>query len=71
VQKVQHREAGEVRFIARPLRFDDAPPPPSAPPPLLGEHTAEVLSEWLGWGAPERDRYAADGAFGASTPRVT
>ncbi|WJR77414.1 CoA transferase [Bradyrhizobium sp. NP1] len=70
VQTVQHAAAGAVRFIARPVRFDDAPPPASEAPPRLGEHTVEVLSEWLGWDARERERYAAAGAFGASTSRV-
>jgi crotonobetainyl-CoA:carnitine CoA-transferase CaiB-like acyl-CoA transferase len=30
-----------------PVRFDGAPPP-IKPAPLLGEHTTEVLGEWLG-----------------------
>jgi formyl-CoA transferase len=65
VQSVPHRVSGDVRFIARPIRFEDQPPPPSTPPPLLGEHTAEILSEWLGWNAPAFEKVAAAGAFGA------
>jgi formyl-CoA transferase len=53
-----------VRFIARPTRFGDAPPAPSTPPPMLGEHTREVLAEWLGWTDDRLERFAADGAFG-------
>lgn len=51
VQTVAHAVSGAVRFIARPIRFDDQAPAPSAPPPMLGEHTSEVLSDWLGWRA--------------------
>ena len=35
-----------------PVRFDGAPPP-IKPAPQLGEHTAEVLGDWLGLGASE------------------
>jgi formyl-CoA transferase len=64
VQTVQHPAAGDVRHIASAVRFDDAPPPPARRPPLLGEHTAEILSEWLGLCAREIDGYAVQGAFG-------
>ncbi|MPZ30711.1 MAG: CoA transferase [Rhodospirillales bacterium] len=65
VQSVPHRVSGDVRFIARPIRFEDQAPAPSTPPPLLGEHTAEILSEWLGWNALAFEKVAAAGAFGA------
>jgi formyl-CoA transferase len=64
VQSVPHAVAGAVKFVARPLRFDDRPPAASAPPPLLGEHTATVISEWLGWSPDVVARHAAAGAFG-------
>ena len=66
VQTVKHPAAGDVRHIASAVRFDDAPPPPARRPPLLGEHTREILSEWLGLSAGEIDAYARDGAFGES-----
>ncbi|MCC8954934.1 CoA transferase [Bradyrhizobium sp. Pear77] len=64
VQTVHHSAAGDVRFIARPTRFDDEPPAPSTPPPMLGEHTSEVLAEWLGWTDDRLERFAVEGAFG-------
>lgn len=66
VQSVEHSVAGTVKFIARPLRFDDEPPAPSTAPPTLGEHTFEVFENWLGWTRSEYDRLAQGGAFGAS-----
>ena len=66
VQTMDHPVSGPVRFIARPLRFDDQPPAPSAPPPTLGQHTEEVLSEWLGWTADQVEDSRARGAFGES-----
>jgi formyl-CoA transferase len=67
VQTVTHRVAGEVKFVARPLRFDDLPPAPSTPPPTLGEHTVEVFEDWLGWTRKEVSDYASKGAFGEAT----
>ncbi|MEH2595043.1 crotonobetainyl-CoA:carnitine CoA-transferase CaiB-like acyl-CoA transferase [Bradyrhizobium sp. AZCC 1577] len=64
VQTVSHRVAGEVKFVARPLRFDDKPPAPSTPPPTLGEHTVEVFEHWLGWARKEVLDFASKGAFG-------
>ena len=64
VQTVKHKVAGDVRFIARPLRFDDLPPAPSTPPPILGEHTLEVFESWLGWTQKELSEFTANGAFG-------
>lgn len=67
VQSVSHPVSGDVRFIARPIRFEDQPPAPSTPPPLLGEHTAEVLSEWLAWDSSAIAKLAGAGAFGGIT----
>ena len=30
------------------------------PPPLLGEHTSEVLQDWLGWNDNEAEAFADD-----------
>lgn len=43
-----------------PVRFDGAPPP-IKPAPLLGEHTAEVLGDWLSLGGAEIEALKKDG----------
>ena len=40
---------GEVPNVRSPLRLSGSPVREPIGPPLLGQHTAEVLSEWLGW----------------------
>ncbi|WP_420564548.1 CaiB/BaiF CoA transferase family protein [Thalassobaculum sp.] len=64
VQSVEHPTVGPVRFVARAIRFDDMAPAPSTAPPTLGQHTYEVLADWLGWDADRIERSAAGGAFG-------
>jgi formyl-CoA transferase len=46
-QTVSHPEAGEVLLMRSPLRLPESEVP-LVRPPLLGEHTAEVLSQELG-----------------------
>ncbi|MFO1318213.1 MAG: CoA transferase [Burkholderiales bacterium] len=55
--QVRHREMtfgmpdpalGMVTLLASPLRFSATPVEYRRPPPRLGEHTAEVLHDWLG-----------------------
>ena len=55
--QVRHREVfrslpreggGEVPIVANPIRLSDTPPSYRLPPPELGEHTQDVLRDWLG-----------------------
>jgi crotonobetainyl-CoA:carnitine CoA-transferase CaiB-like acyl-CoA transferase len=66
VRTVPHPTAGAVKYIASAVRFDDRAPPDAAPPPLIGEHTGQVLREWLGLGSAEIEDYSQRGAFGDS-----
>jgi crotonobetainyl-CoA:carnitine CoA-transferase CaiB-like acyl-CoA transferase len=49
IQTMRHPN-GKFRMPAFPVRFDGAPAPVK-PSPLLGEHTAQVSSDWLGMSA--------------------
>jgi len=44
---IDHPAVGKFKNIAWPVRFGGTPPPVKASP-LLGEHTDEVLTDWLG-----------------------
>jgi crotonobetainyl-CoA:carnitine CoA-transferase CaiB-like acyl-CoA transferase len=59
-----HPSAGAVRYIASAVRFADQPPPDARCAPRLGEHTSEILRDWLNMGAAAVRSIAADGAFG-------
>lgn len=43
-----HPSAGRVSLVANPIRLSDSPVAYRNAPPLLGQHTDEVLAEWLG-----------------------
>ncbi|MDO9438011.1 CaiB/BaiF CoA-transferase family protein [Hydrogenophaga sp.] len=53
VQTWAHPLSDAVDLVASPIKLGATPVRNDLPPPLLGEHTAEVLSEWLG-AAPAR-----------------
>ncbi|MBO9513136.1 MAG: CoA transferase [Variovorax sp.] len=46
--ELSHAAAGKVPQVANPVKFSATPVQYHRAPPLLGEHTAEVLSERLG-----------------------
>jgi formyl-CoA transferase len=59
IQTMRHPR-GELRMPTFPVRFDGAPPPVE-PAPLLGQHTAEVLGDWLGMSAGDVDALQKEG----------
>jgi crotonobetainyl-CoA:carnitine CoA-transferase CaiB-like acyl-CoA transferase len=46
--QMPHPAAGSVPLVANPVRFSASPVDYRRSPPRLGEHSAEVLQEWLG-----------------------
>ncbi len=49
----EHASAGPVRFPGFPYKLSRTPAEVRQPPPLLGQHTAQVLTELLGHSAEE------------------
>ena len=60
MQQMEHPTTGKLTVPAWPVRFDGAPPKVE-PSPLLGQHSAEVLEEWLGIGASEVEALRTEG----------
>ncbi|KQP37506.1 CaiB/BaiF CoA-transferase family protein [Pseudorhodoferax sp. Leaf274] len=62
LQRTHHPELGDVVLHNSPLRFDGFDPLALVREPRLGEHTGEVLAEYLGIDAAELERLARLGA---------
>ena len=45
---LQHPVAGTVPTVANPIRMSETPVHYRLAPPVLGQHTDEVLAQWLG-----------------------
>ena len=52
--ELTHPAFGRVPMVANPIRLSATPVAYRQAPPALGEHTAEVLADWLGPAPPAR-----------------
>ncbi|MDO8613977.1 MAG: CoA transferase [Dehalococcoidia bacterium] len=59
---VEQDGIGAVVYPGAPFRFSETPWGIRRPPPRLGEHSAEVLKEWLGMSEREIARLEKTGA---------
>ncbi|MEM3085979.1 MAG: CaiB/BaiF CoA-transferase family protein [Halobacteria archaeon] len=48
VVEMEHPKLGKIKVLGSPLKLSDTPPVFRRAAPGLGEHTEEVLKEWLG-----------------------
>ena len=55
VRSVRNGAGNDVPLVSNPVDFSTTPAIYERAPPLLGEHTGEVLSEWLGYSAEAID----------------
>jgi crotonobetainyl-CoA:carnitine CoA-transferase CaiB-like acyl-CoA transferase len=51
--EIEHPSAGKVKMAGIPVKFSATPASLRLPPPRLGEHTANVLEDWLGMNQQE------------------
>jgi crotonobetainyl-CoA:carnitine CoA-transferase CaiB-like acyl-CoA transferase len=45
--EIEHPKSGRITQVGAPWKIDGASSPIRLPPPLLGQHTEEVLRDWL------------------------
>ncbi|BCO34209.1 hypothetical protein MHEC_06420 [Mycobacterium heckeshornense] len=60
---VEHPLSGSPDLVRNPIALSATPIERYCAPPLLGEHTAEVLREWLGLTGDEVTELAARGVI--------
>ncbi len=58
VHEIQHPTAGSVKLVRSPIHMSATPTRIDRPPPLLGQHTAELLKEYLDLSDQEISRLA-------------
>lgn len=61
VRSLEHPKSGRIRVVGPPW-IVPGEETPMAPPPLLGQHTDEVLADWLGWRPQQIARLREEGA---------
>jgi len=62
MQTMQHPTHGGFKMPAWPVRVNGKPPKVKASP-ILGQHTADVLTEWLGMSAADVEGLKSDGVL--------
>jgi len=60
IMDVVHPQAGPVRLLAHPVRYDGQVPALRRLPPAVGEHSREVLAEY-GFSGEHIERLVAEG----------
>jgi crotonobetainyl-CoA:carnitine CoA-transferase CaiB-like acyl-CoA transferase len=63
VVTAEHASAGALRLAGRPIKFPGAPQRPSTAPPTMGQHTAAVLRDELGYSDAEIEALRRDGVI--------
>jgi succinate--hydroxymethylglutarate CoA-transferase len=56
IKEYQHPACGPLKLISSPVKYSRTQPSIRTPPPLLGEHTDEILSDYLHLGQAEIQR---------------
>jgi crotonobetainyl-CoA:carnitine CoA-transferase CaiB-like acyl-CoA transferase len=63
VEAIAHPLTDTLRLVASPLKLSATPARTRCAPPLLGQHTDEVLRDWLGWDAARIADLRSSGAL--------
>ena len=61
VTQVTHPTIGSLPLVASPMKIPTNPTNVRYPPPLLGQHTAEILRELLGYDEANVAQFQRDG----------
>ncbi|CAN0597613.1 unnamed protein product, partial [Laminaria digitata] len=63
VEEVSHPQAGDMKLVRGPIRFDGVGPAKARAPSMLGENTFDILSNQLGLQVPDIQELVARGVI--------
>jgi crotonobetainyl-CoA:carnitine CoA-transferase CaiB-like acyl-CoA transferase len=63
VVELDHPRAGKIRLTGNPIKLSETPGAVQSPPPLLGQHTGEILADWLALTPEQVDGLKSAGAL--------
>lgn len=66
LQEVSHPTAGRMPLVGVPIKLSATPGSIRHAAPRLGEHTEQILREWLGCSSDTIKRWRSQGAFGTA-----
>ncbi len=69
VVTAEHATIGPIKVVGRPVKFPGAKQPPVTAPPTIGQHTAAVLRDQLGYSEAEIDALRTAGIIDRVNPR--
>lgn len=58
IKELHHAKAGPIKVTGVPIKLSETPGEVSSPPPVLGDHSCEILAQWLNIGQNELDALA-------------
>jgi len=64
VYRFQRSDGVEIPTVGYPPKLSETPATYRLPPPRVGEHSREILTDWLGLPAAEQDKLFAAGVVG-------
>ncbi|KAK9872923.1 hypothetical protein WA026_020275 [Henosepilachna vigintioctopunctata] len=63
IKTLEHPKVGKIRVVGPPVQFSEGINKVRSPPPLLGEHTNEVLKQYLGYSADKIESLRKQGVI--------
>lgn len=60
VKEIDHPRAGKIKLIGIPIKYSLTKPSVRLPPPMLGQHTHEILRDYLGFDEAKISNLKAD-----------
>lgn len=63
VVEMEHDACGPIKLVGTPVKYSESQPRIRTPPPLLGQHTNEVMAEFLGMEEDEVEALKGQGVL--------